>query len=199
MKALKLGLMVALGILFVFGEVAALAGEDGPPAKGGRPGGPRAGGRVRPEGGRPGGPRGPQAPFGLDVPELKAEFERHQEVMRGLMQGQMQGDLREQIREKIQNGAEREEIAAFVKEKAAGKAQAMAQKMAAELAQHHTNLAKIFEQPAVAEALAKKIVERVTRMAGERGRGDGPKGERPERRGPRPPKPEGGAGAPENF
>ena len=196
MKALKLGLVVAVGMLVVFGEVAAMAGEDGPPAKGGRPGGPRAGGRVRPEGGRPG---GPQAPFGLELPVLKAEMERNREAMRTLMQGQMQGELREQIREKIQNGAKREEIAAFVKEKAAGKAQAMAQKMAAELVQHHTNLAKIFEQPAVAEALAKKIVERVTRMAGERGRGDGPKGERPERRGPRPPKPEGGAGAPENF
>lgn len=215
MKALRVGLVLVCAIGVLLGSVAVWAEEGGPPKKGGRPGGFRPGGPRRggpgAEGGlRPGGRGGPGGPFGIEFPALKEELERHRTAMQEIMQGGgMRELLRDELRELIQKGAEREEIAALVKEKAAEKAKATAAKMAAEMVQHHENMAKVFQQPGVADALAKNIIQRVVRMVAMRGRrggrpggpgegpGEGPGGRR--RRGPRPPRPDGKQDAPENF
>jgi hypothetical protein len=128
-------------------------------------------------------------------------MERHREAMRALMQPDRETleGLREEIRALVENGAEREEIAALIKEKVGEKALAKATAIAAELVTHHENMAAIFKHEGVAAKIAEGIVERLSHfLAQRRGRGPGGPGGPPRRRGgPDGPPDEGDR--PENF
>ncbi len=215
MRRVRLIVSLACAALLLLSSIPAGAAEeelpppadqeqdaDGPrrPRRFQRPGVGRPG-RPRPDR-RPGGP-GPRAPFGLDIPELKAELERHREAMRELIRPDEAGRdaIRAKIRELVQQGAEREEIAAAVKEILGEKTQENAQAAAEELAKHHENMAQIFRQPNVAEALAEAMLERVSRMADRRRGPRGPGGPGGGPRRPRGPRGQGDApvNPPENF
>jgi hypothetical protein len=217
MRRVRLIVSLACAALLLLSSIPAGAAEEElppPPGQEQDADGPRRPRRFqRPGVGRPGRPGpdrrpagpGPRAPFGLEIPQLKTELERHREAMRELIRPDeaTREAIRAKIRELVQQGAEREEIAAAVKELVKEKANEKGQAVADELATHHENMAQIFRQADVADAVAKAIVERVSRMVARR-RGHGPAGPRgpggPPRR-PRGPRGQDDApvNPPENF
>ena len=205
---------IGVGVLFAallasgMGSAWAEEGEGGPgdagPRRLRRPARPGQEPGLRP---RREGRRGPRGPLGVELPALKEEMERHREALRGILSGQRQvGEtLREQLRKLVQEGAEREEIKALIKEKGAEKAKEIGAKLAVELATHHQNLAKLYEEKKdeIAALIADGIIKRVAAMAtARRGRRPGrlgpPGGGPGEEGGPRRPRREP-PDAPDNF
>jgi hypothetical protein len=199
------GLLLAIGSLSAWAEEAG----GGPPAKGAK-GGPRAGGlRNGGQGAgltgggpggmqRPGGADGPRMPFS-DLPAVQEELKRHAEALRELLtrDGELRDAVREEVKTLVQEGKGEDAIAAAIKAKVGDKAKAIAAKVAAEMVQHHENMAKIFQQEGIADKLADSIIQRLAKMAanrGERAAGKGAGGE-----GAKGPRPEGKGAAPDNF
>lgn len=187
------GLMLTSGL--------ALAQEADP--GGGKPRRPRRRQEGGPDARRAGGQRGPGLPFGIDIPELRQEMERHREEMRTILgEFRQKGEgLREKIRELREKGATREEIQEALKPDPA-KAQEIAGKIADAIATHQEGLAKIIRanRDAVVQSVVKSMAQRMARRGGPGRRpgedGDGPP-DRPRRRGPKPDA--GNEGAPDNF